>query len=221
MQSPVDWSVYVITDRRIAAGHSMVELVQAALAGGATVIQLRDKDASTRELLALGRALHAVTSAHAVPLIINDRVDIAHALGAEGVHLGIDDLPVAQARAILGPDSLIGMSPETLAQARAAEQDGASYLGVGDVYGTRTKSDAGPPIGLEGLSAMVQAVRIPVVAVGGITAANAARAIACGAAGVVVISAVIGAPDPAGAARQLRQVVQAARTWAAQTDDQI
>ncbi len=208
---PPNWALYVITDHRAAAGRPLLELVQAALRGGATVVQLRMKDGPTREMLALGRALHEATRAAGVPLIVNDRLDVALALDAEGVHLGQDDLPAHLARPLIGPDRLLGVSVETVEQAEQALRDGADYLGAGDLFGTPSKPDAGPPIGLAALRAIVHAVPLPVVGIGGITLENAAAVIEAGAAGVAVISAVIGAPDPEQAARALRAIVDQRR----------
>ncbi len=160
----VDWSLYVITDRRAAGPRSLLDVVWAAIQGGATVVQLREKEASTREMIRLGQSLHELTQRAGVPLIVNDRVDVALAIDAEGVHLGVDDMPVSIARRLLGPHRLIGFSPSTIGEAHQAEREGADYLGVGDVYGTPSKPDAGPPIGIEGLSRFVQTVSIPVVA---------------------------------------------------------
>ncbi|MGC9335445.1 MAG: thiamine phosphate synthase [Anaerolineae bacterium] len=211
MIQAVDWSVYVITDRQVAGDRPIVDVVRAAIRGGATVVQLREKTATTRQMIELGRALHELTVATGVPLVVNDRVDVALAIGAEGVHLGVDDMPVDLARRILGPGRIIGASPDTSEGARQAERDGADYLGVGDLYGTPTKGDAGRPIGLEGLARVVRAVSIPVVAIGGIRPENAGAAIEAGAAGVAVISAVLAAEDPAAAAERLGAAVRAAR----------
>ncbi len=211
MKPKVDLSVYVITDRKLAAPRSVVEVVQAALRGGATVIQLREKEAPTREMVELGMALLRVTRPAGVPLIVNDRVDVALAIDADGVHVGQDDMPAALARKLIGPDKILGVSAETVEQALLAQRDGADYLGVGDVYGTPTKPDAGPPIGLEGLRRIVEAVDIPVVGIGGITPDNAAAVIEQGAVGVAVISAVFAAPDPEEATRRLRAAVEAGR----------
>lgn len=204
----VDWSLYVITDRRAAGPRSILDVVEAAIQGGVTVVQLREKEATTRQMIQLGQALHELTQRAGIPLIINDRVDVALAIDAEGVHLGVDDMPVPIARRLLGPHRLIGFSPSTLDEACQAEDEGADYLGIGDVYGTPSKPDAGAPIGIEGLSRFVQTVSIPVVAIGGINASNAAATIEAGAAGIAVISAVIGAPDPQKAAQQLRAIVK-------------
>jgi thiamine-phosphate pyrophosphorylase len=207
----VDWSVYVISDRRAARERSILDIVRAAIRGGASVVQLREKSASTRDMVELGRALLEVTRPAGVPLIVNDRVDVALAIEADGVHVGHDDMPVALARRLLGPGRILGASPETLAEAREMEQDGADYLGVGDVYGTPSKADAGAPIGVAGLAEVMRAVTIPVVAIGGITAANAGPVVEAGAAGVAVISAVVGAADPEEAARRLKGIVEAQR----------
>ncbi len=210
MKQTVDWSVYVITDRRVAGDRSILEVVRAALRGGATVVQLREKAATTRQMIELGRALHRITQEAGVPLIVNDRVDVALAVEAEGVHVGQDDMPAALARRLIGPDRILGVSAGTVEEAVQAERDGADYLGVGDVYGTPSKPDAGEPIGVEGLAEIARAVSIPVVAIGGIRPDNAAAVIRAGASGVAVISAVVGAPDPEAAARRLREAVERA-----------
>jgi len=210
MEQTVDWSVYVITDRQVAGDRSILEVVRAALRGGATVVQLREKAATTRQMIELGRALHRITQEAGVPLIVNDRVDVALAVEAEGVHVGQDDMPAALARRLIGPDRILGVSAGTVEEAVQAERDGADYLGVGDVYGTPSKPDAGEPIGVEGLAEIARAVSIPVVAIGGIRPDNAAAVIRAGASGVAVISAVVGAPDPEAAARRLREAVERA-----------
>ena len=189
---------------------AVVALARAAIEGGATMLQLRAKGRSTDELVGFARALVAVCRPAGVPLIINDRVDVARAAGAEGVHLGPEDGTVDEARAALGPDAVVGVSAGTPEEARAAERRGASYLGIGDVFGTVTKLDADEPIGVLGLSAVLRATALPAVAIGGVTEGNAAEAIAAGAAGVAVVSAVAGAADPRAAAARLRAVVDAA-----------
>lgn len=208
---PVDFAVYVITDRRLARGRSHEEIAAAAVAGGATVVQLRDKELTTRQLADAAARMLAVLRPAGVPLVINDRVDVVLAVDADGVHVGPDDLPVEVARRILGPSRLVGASAGTVEEAVQAQTQGADYLGVGSVFETSSKADAGPPIGVEGLRRIVQAVRLPVVAIGGITHANAAQAIRAGAAGVAVISAVVTASDIAAATRSLLEVVRAAR----------
>ena len=203
----VNWAVYVLTDRRAAGERSLIDVVRAVVRGGATAIQLRDKEASTGEMIELGRALLQITRPAGVPLIVNDRADVALAIDADGVHVGQDDMPAPLARQIIGPQRILGVSAGTIEEARQAQREGADYLGVGDVYGTPTKADAGTPIGLSGLAEIARAVSIPVVAIGGIQLDNAAATLQAGASGVAVISAVIGAPDPETAARQLRNAV--------------
>lgn len=206
MKPFVDYSLYVITDQRTAGGRSLVEVVQVAIRGGATVIQLREKEASTRKMLSLGRQLQELTRRVGLPLIVDDRVDLALALQAEGVHLGQDDMPAEVARKLIGPDRILGVSARSVAEAKEAEAAGADYLGVGDIFGTPSKLDAGAPIGLERFAEIVRSVSIPVVGIGGVTLENAPLVMQSGAAGVAVISAVIGAPDPEAAARRLHQI---------------
>jgi thiamine-phosphate pyrophosphorylase len=198
----------VVTDRQAARGRSIVDVVQQAIAGGATMIQLREKIASTREMLDIGRALLTVTRPARIPLIVNDRIDVAIALGAEGVHVGQSDMPAALARQMIGPDTILGVSAEEVQHAIDAERDGADYVGAGDVFGTPTKADACAPIGAEGLSAIVRATRCPVIAIGGINFDNAADAIAAGSVGLAVISAVVSADDPAEASKRLLSIVR-------------
>lgn len=204
----IDWSVYLLTDQRTADGRPLLEVVQAAIHGGATAIQLRAKEMPTREMFQLGQALHEMTQTAGLPLIINDRLDIALALEAEGVHVGQNDLPASLVRRLLGPNRILGVTAETIAQAQQAEQEGADYLGSATVYPTFSKPDAPKPIGVAGLAEVVQAVKIPVVAIGGITLANAAATIEAGAAGVALISAIIGAADPKIATYTLAKVVK-------------
>jgi thiamine-phosphate pyrophosphorylase len=201
-------AVYVITDRALARGRDEVAIARAALRGGATALQLRGKQQDARPLCELGRALLRATREAGALLIVNDRLDVALAIGADGVHLGQDDLPCAEARRIAGPGLLIGVSAESPRLAAAAERDGADYLGTGSVYATSSKADAGEPIGLAGLAEVVAATRLPVVAIGGIGPANAAACVAAGACGVAVISAVVAAEDPEAAARELARVVR-------------
>ncbi|GAB4557800.1 MAG: thiamine phosphate synthase [Anaerolineae bacterium] len=205
-----DPRLYVILDTAQLRGRSCAELAEAIIEGGATVLQLRAKAATTREMIDLGRAVLQVTRRAGIPLIINDRVDVALAIGADGVHVGPDDMPAPLARQLLGSERILGVSAGTVEEAKQAEADGATYLGVGDVYGTRSKPDAGVPIGIEGLRQIAQAVRIPVVGIGGITADNAAAVLEAGAHGIAVISAVMGAIDPLVATRNLRRIVEAA-----------
>jgi thiamine-phosphate diphosphorylase len=206
-----DLSLYVITDRALARGRPLEDIVAAAIRGGATMIQLREKAWPARQIVGIGRRLLEITRPAGVPLIVNDRVDVAMAIDADGVHVGQDDLPVADARRLVGPGKIVGASAGTVGEAVRAEADGADYVGVGSVFATTTKPDAGDAIGPEAISEIRAAVRIPIVAVGGISAANAAEVIHAGAQGVAVVSAVVGADDVREAARRLAEVVRAAR----------
>ena len=207
----MDWSLYVITDRGLSKGRSHLEVMRAAIEGGATAIQLRDKEATTRELVEVGRALRELARQRGVAFIVNDRVDVALAVDADGVHVGQDDMPARLARKLLGLDKIVGVSASTVEEALQAQADGADYVSASPVFSTPTKPDAAPPTGLEGLRAFVEALRVPVVAIGGINEGNVGEVIKAGAAGVAVISAVVAAPDVAEAARRLRQRIEEAR----------
>lgn len=208
----IDWSLYLVTRPARAGQRSIVDVVQAAIQGGVTVVQLREKSATTREMVEIAHVLLRVTRPAGISLIINDRLDVTLAAGADGVHVGPpDDMPAALARKILGPDALVGVSADCPAAARQAVADGADYVGVGDVFGTTSKSDAGEPIGIAGVSAVAAHVSVPVVAIGGITAANAAAVIRAGADGIALISSIFGASDPLQAARQLRRIIDDAK----------
>ena len=187
----------VLTDRAMATPRSLSEVVTAALEGGAMAIQLRDKTASAAELLAEARRLRRLTRRYEALLFVNDRVDVALAAGADGVHLGPDDIPVAAVRSVVPGDFLVGYSTDTPEEARRAQAEGASYLGCGTVFPTTTKADAGNVIGIAGLATVVDAVGIPVVGIGGVDA-DGARSIAAetGAAGVAVVGAVMRAERP-------------------------
>jgi len=205
----VDLRLYVITDRALA-GCSHEEQVARAIAGGATAVQLRDKSLPPDALVAIGRRLRRLTREAGVLFLVNDLPEVASACDADGVHLGQADGDLAGARAHLGPGRVIGRSVDTVTEAVQAEREGATYVSLGPIFPTRTKPDAGPVVGLEGLRRVVQAVRIPVVAIGGIDAGNAAEVIAAGAAGVAVIRAVVAQADITAAARALRAEVDAA-----------
>lgn len=207
----LDLSVYVITDRSVGRGRSHEEMTAAAIAGGATVVQLRDKEATTGQLVDAASRMLPLTRRAGVPLIINDRVDVALGVDADGAHVGQDDLPAAIARRLLGPGKLLGVSAGTEAEAVAAERDGADYVGVGPVFQALAKPDAGPPIGVEALAQIVRAVQIPVVAIGGILHEHAPAMIRAGAAGVAVINAVLVEPDIAAATHRLVEVIRAAQ----------
>lgn len=202
--------LYVLTDTVLAGSRDEAEIVRQAIAGGATAIQLRWKHGPLSQALELGRELREICHASAVPFIVNDRVDLALALDADGVHVGVDDLPVKETRRLVGDRMLVGYSPPTLDDALRAAREGADYLGVGPVYATSTKPDAGAAVNVVQVKVIAEAAGLPVVGIGGITAGNAAPVIEAGAAGVSVISAVIAAPDVLAAAAELRRVVDVA-----------
>ena len=200
--SALDLRVVVITDRALAAPRTVADLVRSALDGGAPAVQLRDKGADAATLLEQARALLPLVRRYGALLFINDRIDVALAAGADGVHLGPDDLPIAAAR-VVAPDLLIGYSTDNPELARAAARAGASYIGCGAVFGTRTKDVGDEAIGIDRLRDVVSAVDIPVVGIGGITTANARAVAEAGAAGVAVVSTVMRAPEPAAVVREL------------------
>jgi thiamine-phosphate pyrophosphorylase len=206
----IDFRLYLVTDRGLSGGRPLEQIVRDSAAGGVTVVQVREKDAGAREFLDQAFVLRQAASDLAIPLIINDRVDIALACRADGVHLGQEDMPCALARRIAGKDMIIGVSVSTVDEALEAEADGADYLGVGPLFATLTKADALPATGLGVLRTIRQAVRIPLVGIGGITHANAGDVIRAGADGVAVVSAIIASPDPGAAARALRSAVDQA-----------
>ncbi len=193
----------VITDRALAMPRTVVGVVASSLQGGARAIQLRNKGDSARELLAVGRELRTLTREAGALLFVNDRLDVALALEADGVHLGPEDLPVGAVRRTVGSDLLVGRSADDPEVARRAVDDGADYIGCGTVYRTRTKPDAGDVVGLEGLARVSRAVSVPVVGIGGITVERAATVAGTGAAGIAVVGAVMSAPDPAATVRAL------------------
>lgn len=202
----MDLSLYVITDRKIQAPRSHIEVVQEVVAGGASVVQLREKEENTRTFLEEALSLRAITKEQGILFIVNDRIDIALAACADGVHLGEEDMPIEYARRI-APHLLIGASCDTEERAKELESQGADYLGVGTVFTTATKKDAGEPIGLERLRAIKKAVKIPVVAIGGITLENLKEVLATGVDGIAVVSAIVGSPSPYDATRMFRRKI--------------
>lgn len=202
--SPSDLRLYAITDRRaLPAGVTLAQAVEATLDGGVTCLQLREKTASAGEILALARTLLPLCRARRVPLLINDRVDIALAAGADGVHLGQEDLPLPEARALLGPDRILGATAHTVEEALRAQAEGADYLGVGAMFPTGTKTDT-VPTSADTLKAICAAVSIPVVAIGGVNAQNLPTLAGTGIAGAAVVSAIFSQSDLTAAARTLR-----------------
>ncbi|WP_422877893.1 thiamine phosphate synthase [Ktedonosporobacter rubrisoli] len=195
--------LHVLTDRDWSRGRDMLTVAEAAIEGGATVIQLRDKVASTRKLVEEGLVLRELTRRRGVLLIVNDRIDVALAVDADGAHVGQDDMPAHLARRLLGPERILGVSAGNLEEARAAVEAGADYLGIGPIYPTRGKLDAGVPVGTQFVLGLKLRYATPLVAIGGITAENAGEVIQAGAAGIAVITAVVNAEDIAAAARKL------------------
>jgi thiamine-phosphate pyrophosphorylase len=198
-----DTPLYLITDRQHTAGRPLLDVIGAALEGGARAVQLREKDLLGAELLRLATSLRALTRHHEAALLINDRVDVALAVDADGVQLGHDAMPVSAARRLLGTGRRIGVSVHTLAEATAAAAQGADFLVFGPVYATPSKAAFGPPRGVEELSAVVASTPLPVLGIGGIAVDRVATIRHSGAVGIAVISAVSTAPDPARAARAL------------------
>lgn len=200
--------LHVLTDHQWSRGRDILTVAAAALDGGATVIQLRHKTASIRVLLEEGLALRALTRERGALLIVNDRIDVALAVEADGAHVGQEDMPVAFARHLLGPQRILGVSAATFEEAQEASAKGADYLGIGPIFPSIGKVDAGPATGVHLLTELANHFPIPLVAIGGITTENAAQVMRAGASGVAVITAVVAADDIAIASRQLRQALE-------------
>ncbi|MCL9813958.1 thiamine phosphate synthase [Natranaeroarchaeum aerophilus] len=209
----VTLDTYLVTQEDLSAGRTTTEIVDAAIAGGIDIVQVREKHRSAADQLAITRELREPTADAGVALVVNDRVDVAVAAEADGVHLGDDDLPVAPARDQLGEDAIIGRSVSTVAAAATAEENGADYLGVGAVYATSSKDvDADEQaIGLDTLTEIAEAVDIPIVGIGGVTPGRAADVVEAGADGVAVISAITAADDPEDATRALAEAVRSGK----------
>lgn len=199
----------LVTDRDLAKGRPLVEVVTRAIAGGVTMVQLREKTATTRAFLDEARALKAILRDTGVPLIINDRVDIALAVEAEGVHVGQSDMPVEAVRALIGPGKLLGLSITDAAQMRAKDALEADYLGVGPIHPQHTKRDASAPLGIGGFAKLRAMTQKPVLAIGGVKAADAAMLRDEGADGLAVVSAIMAADDPEAAARAFFKIDEA------------
>jgi thiamine-phosphate pyrophosphorylase len=207
--SPGAWRLHVITDAEASRGRTHLQVAEAAIAGGADVLQLRDKKASTGRLYREALQLRRVTRDAKVSFIVNDRLDIALAVDADGLHVGQSDLPASVARRLLGPGKILGVSAETVEEAVRAEKDGADYLGVGPVFEARgTKPDAGEPVGVDRIARIRRHCRLPIVAIGGINADNARQVREAGADGAAVISAIVSADDISMAARRLKRILE-------------
>jgi thiamine-phosphate pyrophosphorylase len=205
------YDLYVITDSALSRGRSHVEVARAALDGGADVIQIRDKSSTAYNLSCMAAEIQPIARKFGAAFLVNDRVDVALVSGADGAHVGQDDLPAREARRLLPRPRLVGVSVSTREEARRAQKDGADYIGVGPVFASSTKPDAGEPLGVERLAEIASSVTIPVVAIGGITVANAAAVFEAGARGAAVVSAVVSAENVTAAARALKRVIAQAR----------
>ena len=207
MKAQPDYSIYLVTDDGCLQGRALIDCVREALEGGVKLVQYRAKTASSAEMYAEALQLKALCDSFNVPLIINDRLDIAMAVGAAGVHLGQDDLPCAVARKLLGEDYIIGVSAHNPAEAKAALQSGADYLGCGAVFGTATKADV-KKLGTEGLAAICREKGLPVVGIGGVTADNYREVRAAGADGAAIVSGILAQPDIRATVRAIAKVSQ-------------
>jgi thiamine-phosphate pyrophosphorylase len=207
----LNFDLYVITDRQQSGGRPLLTVVEAALRGGARAFQLREKDLQPRDLYPLALRMRQLTQAYGARLLINDRLDVALAVNADGVHLTTASLPASVARRLLGPDRLLGVSTHNLAEAQAAAEEGADFVVFGPVFFTPSKAPYGQPIGVDALRAVRAALGLPILAIGGIKKANLDQVIAAGADGIAVISAVISADDPAAATQDLLATLDGAR----------
>lgn len=206
-----DLSLYLVLDPLLCADLGMVETTRAAVAGGATIVQLRDKHAPTAAMIETGRALKQILHGSNARLIVNDNVEAAIAIGADGLHIGQEDMNAAEARRLIGPDMILGLSVETEALASAINAGIVDYAGVGPVFATPTKPDHKQPIGLDGLARIVGLCPVPTVAIGGLKAEHAANVLTAGADGLAVVSAICGTPDPQAATAFIASAIKEAR----------
>ena len=206
MKPAINYSIYLVTDHNCLQGRDFLGCIENALQGGVTLVQLREKNVDGGIFLQRALIVKALCDKYNVPLLINDRIDIALACQAAGVHLGQDDIPPSVARAILGPDAIIGVSAHSCEEAIAAEKDGADYLGVGAVFPTNSKDDASE-VGLNMLKEIRQISKLPIVGIGGINAQNYAQVRAAGAQGAAIISGIIAADDIAEAVRKIKRTI--------------
>lgn len=198
----VDYTLYLVTDRDVLRGRDLIKCIEESILGGVTLVQLREKNVTSREFYEIAIKVKEVTSRYNIPLIINDRLDIALAIDADGLHIGQKDLPASVARKILGKDKILGVSAATLQESLKAEKDGADYLGVGAVFSTSTKKDT-RDVSYETLSNITASVNIPVVAIGGINEKNVTKLKESNIDGIAVISCILGKEDVKGAAEKM------------------
>lgn len=208
-----DYSLYLVTDSKLAAERPLESIVAGAVKGGVSCVQLREKMLDTREFVAMAKRLKQLLGPLQIPLIINDRIDVALACEADGVHLGQSDMSIGDARQLVGRDMVIGISAESVADAVAAEKGGADYIGISPVFSTMTKKDIAQPLGLEGVKEIRSLVGIPLVGIGGINHENCRAVIKYGADGVAVVSAIVAAENPELAAQQMMEQLQAAKAY--------
>jgi len=203
-----DLALYLVTDGKLVGKRDLCDVVLQAVRAGVTMVQLREKDSSTRDFINLAIRMKAMLIQYRVPLVINDRIDVALACDADGVHIGQSDMPYSIARKLLGPDKIIGLSAENQDQIEQANSLDVDYIGVSPVFSTPTKTDTAKPFGLEGLARAVKMSRHPVVGIGGMNKDTAADVMAQGADGIAVVSAIIAADDPFTAAQELSRIVK-------------
>ncbi|WP_064713427.1 thiamine phosphate synthase [Rhizobium bangladeshense] len=208
---PFDLSLYLVLDPDLCAGIGMVETARLAVAGGATMVQLRDKKAGTARMIETGRALKETLNGTGALLIVNDDVEAAIAIGADGLHIGQEDMDARTARGMIGPEMILGLSVETEALAAAVDPSLVDYTGVGAVFATPTKADHKQPIGFDGLARLVKASPVPSVAIGGLKAEHVAEVFTAGARGLAVVSAICGTPDPEAATRRIAAEIRKVR----------
>jgi thiamine-phosphate pyrophosphorylase len=207
----LDLSFYLVLDPDLCSNLGMVETARAAVAGGATIVQLRDKQAGTSAMIETGRALKQALSATGALLIVNDDVEAAIAIGADGLHIGQDDMDAPTARTLIGPDMILGLSVETEGLAAAVDPALVDYAGIGPVFATPTKPDHKQPIGFDGLARLIKTCRVPAVAIGGLKAAHVRDVFSAGADGLAVVSAICGTPDPQAAAIDIAEAIKKVR----------
>ena len=207
----IDYSLYLVTDRNLSRGRSTLDIISAAIDGGVTMVQLREKELSTREFLHDGLKIRDLLKSRNIPLIINDRMDIALALDSDGIHIGQDDMPLAMVRKILGPEKIIGVSVINADEARDAENGGADYLGLSPIFVTATKPELTRQIGIKGIGLIKKAVHIPLVGIGSMSAGNAFEAVSAGLDGVAVVSGIVSQEDVTAAARAIKAEVMRAK----------
>lgn len=201
-------SLYLVTDRGLAGERDIVDIVRESVEGGATMVQLREKTLDTGAFVALALRLKEVLKPYGVPLVINDRVDVALACDADGVHIGQSDMPYEMARKLMGPDKIIGLSVENFAQIEQANSLDVDYVGISPVFATPTKTDTAAPFGLDGLRRAVRLSKHPTVAIGGMNSSTVAEVMAAGTDGIAVVSAIVCAESPREASRQLLQIIR-------------